>query len=638
MNIDSVPSFPNVGEYLYSQSALSKAMANTPISLETQNRLVSISIDDLEGDAAKLAQEVVLGLPEEHAAIFEAEGSLYSLVRIAEKLGRGSNRKERALAKKMENLFVMCADMKQENAAPEKAKAAVGGPQAKIGAAISKGGKLAPEGLMEIRAAEQKWMAIIRKAEEKNESFKEKLLKGKQGAMQLYELNRYSIELYKEWAGTLDDSKESQKLAKSYAARLLEEQNYRSSKANVERYLQQQTPAAENVKGNYDLLPPGIEKAKLDGIRKEGYRIEAVSNHNCREFVAAYAALREHFGPDELDPSVDLMTMMDAGPVLGKAYQQYFLVTATDKDGKVVGAHDGNYFGSESTSALYGAHIGVYPEAQKLGVATLLYEAALTIGNRYAANAENAWAGRGTKVDYLALIKNSMEPGDNLIRGNRLMYIVGEVEPANLASMETAQATIERNVIHGRMFAFSVIPILDYKQVDLDWPADKPYVENGGKPPAGWNTVPLLLYVRRIGKEGAKQITVGEAKKISRIMTDIFNEAGMYSPEGVEADYQHSIARMKGMLDTDKVSIVELPREASKSKAQLLEEVIKIVPEIGTMHERCAAYYPDYLWAKEYLEQYKKTLKAGTAVTLEQAREYLVAEATRKPEITVKRD
>ena len=204
--------------------------------------------------------------------------------------------------------------------------------------------------------------------------------------------------------------------------------------------------------------------------------------------------------------------------------------------------------------------------------------------------------------------------------------------------MEDAQATIERNVIHGRMFAFSVIPILDYKQVDLDWPSDKPYVEKDGKPPSDWNTVPLLLYVRRIGKEGAKQITVGEAKKISRIMTDIFSEAGMYSPEGVEADYQHSIARMNGMKDPDRVSIVELPREASKSKAQLLEDVFKIIPEIGIMHERCAAYYGDYLWSKEYLAKYEDALRNGTAVTLQQAREFLIAEATRKPEITVKRD
>ena len=60
------------------------------------------------------------------------------------------------------------------------------------------------------------------------------------------------------------------------------------------------------------------------------------------------------FCPDEADPAKDLMMMMDAGPVFGKAYQQYFLVTATDKNGRVVGAHDGNYFEARAPARFTG--------------------------------------------------------------------------------------------------------------------------------------------------------------------------------------------------------------------------------------------------------------------------------------------
>ncbi|MCX6769833.1 MAG: hypothetical protein NT051_04105 [Candidatus Micrarchaeota archaeon] len=619
---------------------------DTISSSNLEKRLSSLTLEDLKTknpDLAELAHDIVLSLPDEHAAVFEAGGSIYSLVKLAEKLGGGNTRKEKALAKKMEKLFALCADMKHEQGGTKKTQETKGGPQDSIGASIVKDKKFEPDTIMEIGAKTQKWHAAIRKAEKKNEIFKRSMQdkpKEMQDAMSLaYELNKYSIELYKEWAGSLGNDRKSRKLAAAYADRLSDEQGYRSSEANLNSIMQQKKPGAEVIKGNYDLLAPGIDKRKLDGMLKRGYVIESVSNHNCKQFVAAYAALRVHFGPDELDPAKALMEQMDAGPVFKNAYQQYFLVTASDPSGKVVGAHDGNYFGNTTTSALYGAHIGVYPDAKKLGIATLLHEIALTMGNEYATNAEKAWAGRGIEVDYVKLTKESAEPGDKIIKGSKLMYLVGEVEAPNLASMEDAQATIERNVIHARLFGFSVIPMLDYKQVDLDWPSDKPYIETDGKPPSDWNTVPLLLYVRRIGKAGATQITVGEAKKISRIMTEIFNETGQYSPEGVEADYQHTIARMKGMKDTDKVSILELPRDASKSKAQLLTEVIVgIIPEIETMDQRCAKYYGDYLWSKEYLKDYNKAVKNGTAVTLEAARAFLVAEATRKPEIEVKRD
>ncbi|MFA5930062.1 MAG: hypothetical protein WC861_04220 [Candidatus Micrarchaeia archaeon] len=76
-------------------------MANTPISPETQSMLASLTIESLRSnhpDLAEMVQDIVLDLPDEHAEIFGAEESLYSLVKIAEKLGGGSNRKERALA------------------------------------------------------------------------------------------------------------------------------------------------------------------------------------------------------------------------------------------------------------------------------------------------------------------------------------------------------------------------------------------------------------------------------------------------------------------------------------------------------------------------------------------------------------
>jgi len=603
---------------------------------EIEKRLARISIDGLEGKHAELASDVVGGLSAEHAAIFEEDGTLYSLARIAGMIGGKGGRKDRAVAKKIVRLIAMCADIAQKPGEAGKSNKPSAGALKKPGVSVSikKGSLLSSEGPML-----PKWASAISRAEEKNGQFKEKMETeknaAKKGAMKLvFGLNELSISMYKEWANRQGD----QKMALAYAKRLVEEQAYRSSKENIERIMQGRDGGAKAAVGKYDLLAPGIDTSKLDGLLAQGYKISNVTGHNCREFVEAYAVLREHFPPDELDKPTDLMGMMDAGPSFGKAYQRYYLVTARDPGGRIVGAHDGNYFGSESSSALYGAHIGVFYEERKLGVATLILAAALTVGNQCAADAEKEWAARGKLIDYEKMIIGGMEKGDKRIIGNRLMYGIGEVEPVNLASMEDAQATIERNLIHGRMFAFSVIPMVDYKQVDLDWEAGKPYAESNGKPPADWNTVPLLLYVRRVGKESAKAISVGEAKRISRIMTDIFSEAGMYSPEGVEADYQHSIARMAGMKDTDKIPIVALPRDPAKSKRELLEELFKAIPQIGTMHERCAQFYPDYAWAKEYLSEYKKAQKKGAAVTLEQAKEHLLAEATRDPAITVTRD
>ena len=547
---------------------------------------------------------------------------------------------EKKIVKKLGKLFALFANANSFNPpkeAPNKKEAQSTAPMAgKFSAAVSKG-------IMETTGPMlPKWMQKVSKTEEDQRKFREKIDKeknaGKKAAMEkIAELNDYSIKLFREWAGAIGNEKEDLKNAADYAKRLLDEQTYRTSSANIKTLVERKEPAASDIKGDVDLLPLGIDKNKLNSVLAKGYEFKAIRDHNCKEFIAAYAVMRGYFGADELDPSRDLMTMIDAGPTLGNAYMRYFLTVAKDKDGKVVGAHDGNYFGSRESSALYGAHIAVIADEQKMGVATLLHEAALKEGNSYAIDAETAWKEeRGVALDYGKMIKSQTATGGRLIKGNKLMYVIGEVEPPNLASMEDAQATIERNAIHARMFNFAVIPMVDYKQVDLNWSADKPYVEVDGKPPADWNTVPLLLYVRVVGNESATSIFVGEAKQISKIMTDIFAEAGMYSAKGVEADYQHSVERMAKMRDTDRIPIIELPREGTK--VEILEKFFKIIPQIGTMEERCTNFYANYLWAHEYLEALRRAQKKGETVTLEQAHEHIISEAKKSAEFPVHRD
>jgi hypothetical protein len=605
---------------------------------ELEKRLSLMTLEDLRGADPLLADkayEIALSLPEEHAVVFEKEGSLYSLVRLAGKLEQGGGRKGRALAKRLGKLAVLCADL------VNKPKGETGAHQKKSPPHQKKfvPPKSALHGPEEIAAP--KWMKIVSSIEKNNRLLKEKVGreadKAKQDAMRLAcELNEHAIGLFREWAAKLGNEKEDMALALAYAKRLLDEQNYRSSKANIRRIMERKGEGAVRMEGDFNLLPPGLDKRKLDALVENGYEIKTVLDHNCREFIGAYAVLREHFPPDELDPAKDLMAMLDSGASFNRSYVKYYLATASDPGGKVVGAMDGNYFGSKTVSALYGAHVGVIAEEQKLGVATLLSEAALTAGNLCAAEAERAWKRREVEVDYAKLLEQSLVEGDVLIKGNRLMFVIGEVEPVNLASMEDAQSTIERNLIHGRMLGFSVIPLLDYKQVDLNKPADYVYIEVDGKPPSDWNTVPLLLYVRRMGKENAKTVSAGEARLISGVMRDIFLESGLYSADGVEADYRHSVARIAHLKDGDMILIYALPREGTK--AELLEKIFALIPSIGTMDQRCTQFYPDYLWSKKYLEKYGKALESGTAVTLGQAREYLLAEAAKDPVITAARD
>ncbi|MCX6771811.1 MAG: hypothetical protein NTX79_07185 [Candidatus Micrarchaeota archaeon] len=597
-------------------------MAPTPISPDTQNMLASLTIESLKShrpDLVEMVQDIVLDLPDEHAEIFGSEESLYSLVKIAEKLGSGSNRKERALARKMGKLFVMCADMGKkstESQGKNEGKQPLSG-RTSLANAAKESGLLSIEGPIQV----QNWMLTLNKAKKSQESWKEEIEKMKLAgnesqekikAMEfIYKLHDLELREFEKWAkperilnGRLDEAK-----VEAYAERLKEGQEYQRSDKNVASVEKLGSkPATETVECALEYIPESRNIEALAALAKE-YTFERVVSHNSEDFIKGYAlVLRKNFDADVMDPPADLMTMMDDGKTKNTLFKnsaeyakttvlsEYYMIQVKDKKGNIIGVCDGNFSASEIYSAMYGAHIAIAPGKRQEGLATLLYAARFALGDKLASEAEAKFHKMGmANVDYSAPIKGR--------EGNKLQHFVIEIDMVNTSSKSAFEETVGRLMFFGKM-GVTIKAHEYYSQVDLE---------------GGNQEVPLFcgdVDFRKIGNQNA---TVRDVKTTSAIMRDNFLVTKLYPEENVCHDYEQSIQVYKNAKDTDLVRRFILP--ATGTDVERMDAIVRMMqePGMGFMKDRLANYYKDRYANQLYLEE-----TGGKVVPLEKLREHML--------------
>ena len=447
----------------------------------------------------------------------------------------------------------------------------------------------------------------------------------------LLELHRYEVALFRQWVRErTEKGKLDPQAMEAYWKRLNEGQEHQATTANINRMAGREEARAEKIISNLSLLPSWQDRKELEEVEKQlGITYELVKDHSSREFIQAYAMLRANFPPDEMDPSADLMQMLEdnetrypglcsgdfrkIAPDLEKPINlRYYLIIAKDRNGRVIGASDGNFIATENASSMYWAHIAVPQEDRRKGIASLVYAAALSLGNKLAYDAESAFNANGMAARYQA--------GTT---GNKLMYFILESEPANLESRESVKLTFGRLLFHGRTTGASVIPALRYAQVDLDYDKEEGFDETR------WRSVPLLLLVRRIERESETSLTAQEVMNIAEVLPLYFTASGLYNIAGIGYDLNYATATLR---PEKAASIIPLPN--SKEPDAQVGLLRNVLSQIGTIDSRCQQLYPGHNWTMDYLARFKEAIDAKEAMTLEQALSYMLGLERKKVDTT----
>ena len=402
----------------------------------------------------------------------------------------------------------------------------------------------------------------------------------------------------------------AEELSESFK-RLREGQAYLLENGNDKLFLERKK--STQILADEKYYCPWEEKGKLrDNISEMGLKFELVANGYGKEFSEAYSFLMNYFPRDELDPQVDLRTFIDANrtnsPVYkkeekeamsGDLYQRYYMVVARDKDGAIVGVADGNVLANKDTCAAYLAHIAVLEKHRRKDIATVLESAVIGVANRHAEDAEKEL---GTSYK-------------TALKGNKVGYILIETEPANRVGEEEANLTFSRLMFHAANGG-AVINGLRYAQVDLDSQKGQKFDEKrlqhsvedeeGGKSTTGWNTVPLLLAVRKVGDEKSTAVPATEARALLNLMEDCFVSADTYNDAGVNFDRKYALEKLPA---SGSVELVPLPKT--------VEEFPSFLEKIPTMDVVMANDYASHPNAKDYLKEFKEAEKQGKTLATE---------------------
>ncbi|MFA6213945.1 MAG: hypothetical protein WC717_01575 [Candidatus Micrarchaeia archaeon] len=441
----------------------------------------------------------------------------------------------------------------------------------------------------------------------------------------------------------------------NYYVRMSEDHALFTTKEKINFFSSGKSAGPEALAPSFGMLPEGLgaeDRQALAGlVSSRGLTFEKVNDISSKDFVDGYAMLRAHFPPDELDRSKDIIGMMLTDPA-------YYLILAKDRDGKIVGVCDGNFVADKHCCGMYWAHVSVPGEERRAGIATLLYASTLGLGNSYADKAEKELG---------ATYKTNQA-------GMKLTSFFLETEPANLADLDSALATLGRLQFHntlelsvadngrklsdkdarkplskeeqanakaallshleseledyygtgkeGREKAEEILKVLG-KQMKYIIGSLKGYltfrysqvdldwVKNQPFSQKPWNTVPLFLAFRILTGEA----TSSDALDVLKLQRNAFLNAGGLNEAGIWFDYAFGAAGLAGK----EVSIVSLP--------QTNKELEEFVQRTGTMEERSRLMYPGHNWSKDYLADLKEN---GKPIPLAQALLALDEKAKRK--------
>jgi hypothetical protein len=323
------------------------------------------------------------------------------------------------------------------------------------------------------------------------------------------------------------------------------------------------------------------------------------------EFKTAYQMLWEAFGPQgemEREDAIRGFLLDDAyEPTLTGSFIRYFLIIAKDAEGRVRGVRDGSVLINPGYAPdlclVYLSHIYMMPEARGTVLSYALRISPVDIAMQYLFDL--------AKMGKVQLPKPDA-PGKYF--GMR-MDLAAEMEyfdPADRISWQ-------RILFYGRGGFDAINPRhFPYRQPDFREPSE--ILRTGNHP------VPLMLLLRRLGRERQATLPLDEARAVIRLLYDEF--ACHCSIELLDNSLKLVLDRLNERAkDNDFVELFPLPtgpRDLNRLKRLFRPRVFQ-------------RYYPESPETKEYLEGDVKTRLASSPTYLEDELAKISVELEKRP-------
>ncbi|MEZ4235037.1 MAG: hypothetical protein R3F59_02520 [Myxococcota bacterium] len=253
------------------------------------------------------------------------------------------------------------------------------------------------------------------------------------------------------------------------------------------------------------------------------YGLVEVNDPDDPLFPVAYRMMWDVFGPrGELETAEDLRGFLREDPFVpgpGGSFLRYFLIVATDREGRPIGVRDGTILVNPAIDprlcVVYLSRLYVPPEARGTALSLWLRIAPVEIATRFLGEL----GARG-----LVPLPAPDDPDHHYGMQIDLVAEMSFFHPDDRMSWQ-------RLVFYGRG---------GFEAVD---PADFPYLQpdfrEGGGP---LSPTPFALVVRRMGREGDGQLPVDEATAITRLLFDDF--ASFCTDEALRQGLGHLVGHL----------------------------------------------------------------------------------------------
>jgi hypothetical protein len=306
------------------------------------------------------------------------------------------------------------------------------------------------------------------------------------------------------------------------------------------------------------------------------YQLWSIENPNDPEFDEAYDLLWEAFGPqDEMERKDAIRKFLiddSYEPEPSGTFMRYFLIVARGEDGKIRGVRDGTVLVNPSFApdlcVIYLAHIYMKPEARGTVLSYWLRIAPVELAVQYLADLH----GMG-KISLPAPQAPGKYFGMRLNLAAEIEYFTPE-----------ARISWQRILFYGRGGFDAVNPRhFPYRQPDF---RDPEVIRATGNRP-----VPMVLLLRRMGRERQAQLPIDEARAVMRLLYDDF--ADHCAPELLENSLQLVLDRLEERAR--RKNFVELlPLPTGPKDLHRLKPIFR--------YHVYSRYYPDDVVVRDYLQ------------------------------------
>jgi hypothetical protein len=323
----------------------------------------------------------------------------------------------------------------------------------------------------------------------------------------------------------------------------------------------------------------------VEMIERETRRYELVSieHPDHPDFERAYRLLWEAFGPPgemEPEPAIRQFLLDDAfDPLKSGTYIRYFLIVAKDREGNLRGVRDGSILYNPSYAPdlclVYLSHIFMLPEARGTVLTYWLRIAPVELAVEYLFELQRR---------SLVQVPTPDQPGRYF--GVKL-DLAAEME---YFSPEDRQS-LQRILFYGRGGFDAIDPRhFPYRQPDFRDPA---LIQATGNRP-----VPFMLLLRRMGRERAARLPLGEASAVMRLLYDEF--ACFCAPEFLRNSLDLVLARLEERRAQGKQDVALLPLPTGPKNLQRLRRLFR--------HDVYQRHYPQTPGAEEYMSSTRARL------------------------------